>query len=66
MSEIKEADFRINTRPVSVSLTCPHCECEIEIPWEEVDVPDYWGDKWGYVLCSECKGTTELGDHEYD
>lgn len=66
MSEIKEADFHIDTKPVSISLECPYCECEMEIPWEDVDVPNYWGDEWGYVLCPECKETIELGYYEYD
>ena len=40
-------DFIINQKPVSISPACPHCEFDMEIPWDEVDAPECWGDAWG-------------------
>lgn len=57
-------DFYINQRPVSISLECPHCHSELEIPWNHLDVPDYWGDDWGTIVCPECGEDIELGDYD--
>jgi C4-type Zn-finger protein len=59
-------DFTINSAPVSISLECPHCESEIEIPWKDLDVPDYWFGTWSDVECLECGKKIELGECEYD
>ena len=61
-----KTDFIINQRPVSISFECPHCEYEVEIPWNEVDVPEYWGDDWCEIKCPHCEKTIELGDYELD
>lgn len=62
---MRETDFVINSRPYSISLECPHCDCDIEIPWDEVNVPGYWLDDWGEIECPSCGKTIQLGDHEY-
>lgn len=58
--------FHIDTRPVSITLDCPHCEYDVTIPWRKVEVPEYWGDDWGEVECPMCGKTIKLGDYEYD
>lgn len=58
--------FHIDTRPVSISLDCPYCEDSIVIPWRDVNVPEYWGDDWGEIVCPECGKTIVLGEYEYD
>lgn len=60
------ADFKINQVPVSISFECPLCECEVTIPWDEINVPDYWGDDWDDVECPYCNRTVTLGDYEMD
>lgn len=64
MGDRQKTDFFINQRPVSITLTCPHCGIEVTIPWNEVPVPDYWGDDWGTVSCPDCKKEIELGDYD--
>jgi endogenous inhibitor of DNA gyrase (YacG/DUF329 family) len=61
-----KADFHIDTKPVSISFTCPHCEDPIIIPWKDVNAPEYWGDPWDSVTCPGCGKDVELGDYEYD
>lgn len=64
--EKMKTDYVINSKPDSISLECPHCGEEIEIPFDEVDFKtDYWGDG-GYCNCPECDKEIELGDYEYD
>lgn len=58
--------FHIDTKVVSISLDCPHCEERITIPWKNVDVPESWSDDWGEIECPECGKTIKLGDYEYD
>ena len=61
-----ETDYIINSVPYSVSLECPHCEKEIEIPFEEVNFEtDYWSEG-GTCICPECEKEIELGYYEYD
>lgn len=62
-----KTDFHINVKPVSIDFTCPHCGCEAEVKWGQVDVPESWssGD-WGEVECDVCGETVELGDWIYD
>lgn len=68
MSEEKKkpetVDFRIISKPIEIVFMCPHCEWETIIPWEDIDVPFYWGDDWGQVKCSECGEIIQLGDYE--
>lgn len=61
-----KTDFHINVKPVSIDFECPHCGFHQEIPWGELDVPDYWGDDWGEVFCPGCEKAVELGDYDYD
>ena len=44
----KAVGFHIDVKPVSVTFTCPHCGREVTVPWRELDVPECWGDDWGY------------------
>ncbi len=61
-----KTDFHIDAKPVSISLECPHCDTDIVLNWEDIHVPDYWGDDWGTVECPVCGEDVELGDYEYD
>ena len=61
---MKPTDFFINQKPVSISFYCPHCDAGVKIRWEDVDVPEYWGDDWGEVECPYCGETIELGDYD--
>ena len=61
---MNETDFHINQTPVSISLCCPHCYTDVEIPWDEIDVPDYWGDDWGYIDCPYCEKSIKLADYD--
>lgn len=63
---MNKTDFYINQKPVSISLCCPNCSADIEIPWDELDVPEYWGDDWDSVVCPCCGKTIELGDYDID
>ena len=56
----------IDVKPESVTFTCPHCGREVTVPWRELDVPECWGDDWGYVECPDCETEVKLGDYEYD
>lgn len=60
----QKTDFYINQRPVSITLECPHCGDEVEIPWGSLNVPEYWGDDWGTVICPDCGKEIELGDYD--
>lgn len=64
--KMNAVDFYINQRPVSISLTCPHCGMELEIPWDDLNVPEYWGDDWGEIECPYCEKTIKLGDYELE
>lgn len=59
-------DYTIISKPSYIIFTCPHCEEEVEVRFDEVDFnTDYWGD--GAVCdCPECGEEVELGDYEYD
>lgn len=59
-------DFHIDTKPVSITLRCPHCDNEVVIPWHLVNDPDYWGDDWGTVDCPVCQKEVKLGEYDYD
>lgn len=58
--------FHIDVRPVSITFTCPHCGRGVRVPWQELDVPECWGDDWGYAECPDCEMEVKLGDYEYD
>lgn len=63
---MKETDFNIIQKPVAIKLTCPHCNEDIKIPWDNLNVPEYWGDDWGEIDCPECDKTIKLGDYDID
>jgi hypothetical protein len=63
---VEKIDFHINVKPVSINFECPHCHLDAEIQWNELCVPEYWGDDWGAVLCPYCEQEVELGDYDYD
>lgn len=57
--------YTIISKPSYIQFTCPHCEEECEVPFDEVDyVTDYWGDG-GWADCPYCGKEVELGDWEY-
>lgn len=61
------AEFRIISAPVKIAFECPYCEAEVEIPWKQINAPDYWGDDWPEVTCPECgRDDVVLGDWVYD
>lgn len=60
------ADFTINSRPVSITFECPFCEQDVEISWEKLEPPKYWGDEWEDVECPLCGVMVTLGDWKYD
>ena len=61
-----EADFTINQKPVNITVCCPKCYEHFDIPWDEVDVPQYWEDDWGEVECPYCGQRVKLRDWELD
>lgn len=62
----KPTDFHIDVKPVSITFACPHCGQTVAVPWRELDVPEYWGDDWGYADCPDCEKEVKLGEYEYD
>ncbi|MGN0693166.1 MAG: hypothetical protein ACI4K7_12520 [Oscillospiraceae bacterium] len=61
-----KTDFFIEQMPTSIKFECPHCSMDVVIPWDEIDVPEYWGDDWGTVECPVCGKSVELGDYDID
>ena len=59
-------DYVIISKPSTVKFECPHCESDVEMPFEEVDYKtDYWNDG-ALVCCPYCGHEVELDDYEYD
>lgn len=58
--------FTIDSRPVSISFRCPHCNDSVCISWKDLNVPEYWGDTWEPVECPDCGELVELEDWTYD
>ena len=63
---MNKTDFYINMRPYAISLKCPYCEHDVTINWDDLDVPEYWGDDWGEIDCPNCGKTVLLGDYDID
>lgn len=59
-------DFTIVSKPDHITFECPHCGCEAEIPFKDVDVPESWSDRWPEVICPTCDEPVQLGDWEYE
>lgn len=62
----KPTDFHIDVKPVSITFACPHCGQTVAVPWRELNVPEYWGDDWGYADCPDCEKEVKLGEYDYD
>lgn len=62
----QKTDFTIVQSPDHITLECPHCEMDIDIDWDNLDVPDYWSDDWGEIECPHCGKEIELGDYDLD
>ncbi len=61
-----ETDYIIISKPVKIQFMCPHCEKDIEMPFDEVDFnTEYWGDG-AWVTCPECEKDVELGRYDYN
>ena len=63
---MNEVDFHITAKPISIELECTNCDADIVITWEEIEVPECWGDDWGEIECPQCGGKVLLGDYEDD
>ena len=63
-NKLTPVDFFIRQTPVAITLECPHCDFDINIPFNEVDVPEYWGDDWGSVTCPYCEKEIKLGEYD--
>lgn len=66
MSENNRVNIEIIREPSYVNFTCPHCDEEIEMDYDEfydMMVSDYWGD-WRYeeFCCPECGKDIEIDD----
>ena len=66
MSNNISVNFTIISEPIRIDFNCPYCKEEVQIEWDNLNPPDYWGDKWEKVECSWCNKLIELGDYEYD
>lgn len=58
--------FTIVQKPSHISFECPFCGHEQEVNFDDVDVPDYWGDDWGSRECESCHTDIPLGDYDID
>lgn len=65
-SREEKADLTINSAPVDITFTCPHCRWQTDVPFEDVDEPECWQDDWGSVECPHCGEEVELGEWSYD
>lgn len=61
---MSKTNFYIDQEPVSISFECPHCYYDVIIDWDDLNVPEYWGDDWGEVECPYCGKTVLLGDYD--
>lgn len=65
-SREEKADFTINSAPVDITFTCPHCRWQAGVPFEDVDEPECWQDDWGSVERPHCGEEAESGERGYD
>lgn len=61
---MENTDFYINQKPVSITFECPHCDYDVTVDWDDLDVPEYWGDDWGEIDCPHCGKVVSLGDYD--
>ena len=66
MVKDNRTDFTIRSVPYSINFECPYCGEEVEINWNDVNVPENWSDYWDDIVCPECGKTIKLGNWEYD
>lgn len=66
MSDRKETDFVIVSKPAYIQFECPYCEMTVDIQWSSLCPPAYWGDNWDDVECPNCGKTVKLGEYDYD
>ena len=57
-------DFYINQKPTDIEFICPYCHDDVSVKWNYVNVPEYWGDDWGWVDCPSCKRYVKLGGYD--
>lgn len=64
---MEKVTVKVVQRPVHVDYECPHCEEEIEIPYN--DFCDEVGDPcdWVYskITCPECEKTIEIESDDW-
>ena len=67
-TEIRKADIMIYRAPVSVGVTCPYCEEEIDIDYDEfrMIVGDFWECQGMIVDCPSCREGFEIDDYDVD
>lgn len=60
--KLLEADVTVNQTPVSVSFTCPHCDEEVEIDYQEFE--DLAGEPcdWNFSIinCPRCEKKIQI------
>lgn len=65
-----KADVIVFQMPVRVRVTCPHCEYDIKMSYEDFTNlmgSDYPGDWDGQkIKCDSCKKEIEINDNEWD
>lgn len=64
--DMKKADFTIVSRPDHIRFECPYCQEDVEVDWNDVDVPEAWSDDFGSVECPNCNLDVKLEDWDYD
>lgn len=63
---MKLVDYVIISKPDHIEFTCPYCNKDVVVPFDEVDFKtDYWGDG-ADVDCPECGKEVGLDGYEYD
>lgn len=59
-------NYTIISAPSAINFTCPHCEYDVGMPFDEVDFnTNYWGDG-AVATCPNCGQEVELDEYEYD
>lgn len=61
MDAIYSVDYTITSVPTSVSFECPHCNEEVELPFET----RFW-EGYEEVKCPECNNKVRLCEWDYD
>ena len=57
--------YEIISKPDYITFECPHCEEEVQVPFECANYnTSYWGDG-ALVNCPECGKEVELDEYDY-